>query len=941
MKNIIAWITVHPLIVLIPLLVVIGFLALQIPTLELDFSAGMGESPEKTFYENTRDTFGGDLFTVIIVKSVNGDLFTKDALTFLATLSANIQQIEGVRRVESLTTVKHIQGGKGFVRVEALANPASLEADAISRIKQQVFGNEMWLNYLISEDGKTAGIHVYAEPTPGPSFDSAQDTSQEGNVTPPFPPQGGIVREIEEILAESASEQYTVYQIGMPAMQAAGQAFFKRNLLIFVPAALLIVCGIFLLYYRNMASFCLPLTTASLSLLATFGCMAYMEYPLTPMTVVVIPLVMAFACAESGRMMITCFDETLEGHSKADAIGYTLRHDGFPLIVTSLTIALGLSVFMISEIPLVRQFGMIAAFGVLANCLITVFIVAGLSRYFPSLKQRLKGTRQLFLLIQEGRIVHIYERYRVVTLAVIVLLMICAVVGIFKLTPETGWHEMFAQGSLLRQNAVPVSQDLAGAATLHVLIETGRENRVKEPEVLRQIDALQQFLATQPWCDTSLSLVDYLKIIEREMHGGRQELAVIPGSRELVAQYLLLLRNVNLSGYVNHDYSVANIVVRHHLYDSQALSAALNTVRNYVAMSMSSDLRVRLTGYDVLRVEAFKVVLTELFRSLALALGIMFVLLAIIFLSVKVSLVALIPALIVILFHFGGMGWLHVPLNVTTGLLAITALSLAVSNLIHFLLRYQERLMATHDQNQAIGTTIYHEGEHLFLTSAALVGGFSVLAASGVPLLRSIGFLSALMMVSLLINVFFVNPRMLDPVQIITVWDFIRFDLKQQVIQQSLLFRNLRRSEAKKIILLGNMCQVPAHDFVMRQGESGEALYMVLTGELEVYAEEDGHTRALNRVDPGGLVGEMALFGEHIRSANVLALKETTLLHINEKSLERLKIGYPRIAAQFYMNISAVMAERLKKDIAELLKEEHTRSDLLSANNSPSSRDLH
>lgn len=684
------WIFRHSfLLAVVALMAVIGVFCLHLPELKIDFSIGQAQRAEREFYEQIRTTFGSDLFALVFVKSRNGDMFTKDSLLLLETLSSKIQQIEGVHSVESLMTVKHIQGGKGFVRVEDLVNPASLGAESVSQIKQKVFRNEMWLKYLISENGKTAAINVYTE----------------GN-------EERILGEIDEIIAEHASENYEVYQIGMSGIQAAGHALFKRNLMLFVPASLLIACGILLLYYRNMVSFFLPLVTMSLSLLATFGFMAYMGYPVTPMTVAVVPLVMAFACAESGRMMLTYFDELQEGRNKADAILYAVRHDGFPLILTSITIALGLSVFTISEIPMIRQFGIVSAFGVLANCLITVFVVPGLGQYFPTLADRIGGTRQLFLFAQGGSIVHIYERYRVATLAVIVLLIICAVAGIFKLTPETSWHEMFTKGSLFRQKTSLVNADLAGISTLHILIETGRENRVKEPEVLRQIDALQGFIAEQPWCDISLSFADYIKIVQREMQGGQKVMEVVPGSRELVSQYLLLLGNVDLHRYVNHDYSLANIVVRHHLHDSQAISAALKTVRNYVNMNMSSDLTVRLTGYDVVRYEAFRAVLREQALYLALALGIIFVILSIIFLSVKVSLVAMFPPLISLLFHFGYMGWFNFPLNAGTCILAVLAFSLAASNLIHFLLRYQERLMATNDQNQAIGTTIYHEGEH-------------------------------------------------------------------------------------------------------------------------------------------------------------------------------------------------------------------------------------
>lgn len=270
------------------------------------------------------------------------------------------------------------------------------------------------------------------------------------------------------------------------------------------------------------------------------------------------------------------------------------------------------------------------------------------------------------------------------------------------------------------------------------------------------------------------------------------------------------------------------------------------------------------------------------------------------------------PALLSILFHLGFMGWLKIPFTLETCMLIVLAFGFAANTILHFLVRYRERLMATNDQNLAIGTTIYHEGEPVFLTSIGLMLGFGLFLFSGSSLTSLLGLLSALLMVYAVINVFFINPLILDAVQIITIWDFVRFNIKAPLLQERQIFKNLRYSQIKKVILLGSVWEVPAHEFVIRQGEPGREMYMLLTGKAEVAVEKDGQKHVLGQVEPGDLVGEMSLLGEHVRSANVVAIKDSKFLRIDEKSLKRVQQSYPRIAATLFLNISVILNERLK-----------------------------
>jgi CRP-like cAMP-binding protein len=165
------------------------------------------------------------------------------------------------------------------------------------------------------------------------------------------------------------------------------------------------------------------------------------------------------------------------------------------------------------------------------------------------------------------------------------------------------------------------------------------------------------------------------------------------------------------------------------------------------------------------------------------------------------------------------------------------------------------------------------------------------------------------------IAVFCINPLILQTIQIITVWDFVRFELPATILRRSPLFTGLRRSDVKKIILLGRVLEIPDTDVLVHQGETGEEMYLLLTGKAEVFLENNNRKQVLKTIEPGELVGEMALLGENMRSASVRAAAAAKWLRIDEKSLKRVQKNYPRIAATLFYNIAVILSDRLKDQI--------------------------
>lgn len=887
MKPFVSRIGPYPLIIMLLLLVVVGFSLYHLPALTIAAAPQLDKEWPAVFAAE----FDDPLSARVLLKVRHGDIFTTHTLTLLATLTAAIEALPEVENVESLATVRHVQGGEGFVRVEQLVNRAALGPDTLTRVHEAVFRNNLILGNLVSEDGTVAAINITLAR-------SVLDVQDDGNRA------AAIFSNITQLLEEHAGEDHQISLHSRLLSQAQARTVLRRHLGFFLPAAVLIACLIVFLYYRRIGSFLVPLVSIGLSVLTTLGVMAYLHVPVTPVTLAVLPLVLALSCAESVRILSAYLENMTVGGDARDAGVPVVQQNRPPLIAAAGTLCLGIGVFAFSSTPVLRQFAGVGALSVALSAGIALIVPPVLCRY---LFRQASGERPLFLIRLSGRIVELYERSRWVTIGLLGLLLIVACVGFFRLRidavlPGLSKTSAFADGR----------PEIAGIATMDVVVDSGQASRIKEPAVLRQIEALQNFIAKQPWCDHVASFADHLKIVQREMQGGDRSMEVIPGSRELVSQYLLVLGGVELGRYVNPPFSAANLVVRHHIASTRALTAAIQAIRTYAAANLSNDLTVHVTGRAVAQSDLTQKLLREQMRYLALALGVIFLILSGIFLSFKMSFAAMLPSLVALGLHFGIMAWLGLSLQPETCMLAVVVFGITVDIILHFLIRYRLHLLETNDQELAVGTTIYREGEPVFLTSVGLFLGFGLFTLSASQSLRTLGLLSALLMVYALINVFFLNPLILKVVPIITIWDFVRFNLKDSLLRESQIFQNLRRSQIKRVILHGSVRQVPANDLAIRQGESGRAMYVLLAGKAEVSIEKAGRKQVLKILEPGELVGEMALLGEPARSANVKALQESKFLQIDEYALKRVQQSAPRLAAVLFWNMASILSERLK-----------------------------
>ena len=112
----------------------------------------------------------------------------------------------------------------------------------------------------------------------------------------------------------------------------------------------------------------------------------------------------------------------------------------------------------------------------------------------------------------------------------------------------------------------------------------------------------------------------------------------------------------------------------------------------------------------------------------------------------------------------------------------------------------------------------------------------------------------------------------------------------------------------------------PQHAEVIRQGEPGDAMFLIMKGELRARTMMGGRETILTTFGIGDFFGEMSLFDQGPRSADVVANLDCTLLRLSTSAFERLTREMPSLATPFLQATARTLSARIRADNKRLTR---------------------
>ncbi|MGH8458252.1 MAG: cyclic nucleotide-binding domain-containing protein, partial [Nevskiales bacterium] len=408
-----------------------------------------------------------------------------------------------------------------------------------------------------------------------------------------------------------------------------------------------------------------------------------------------------------------------------------------------------------------------------------------------------------------------------------------------------------------------------------------------------------------------LSLVDSVKLINRSLNGNDPAYFRVPDSRALIKQLLVFGGGEELDGMIDKRFSLTSLQVRADASDSAAIAGLTARIEQRLA-ALPPPLTATITGNSVLVSHALDNIAGGQLFSVALAMGVIYLLMSAMFTSWRAGALALLPNLLPVIVYFGALGLLDIPLTPTTSLIACITLGIAADDTIHYMVRFNSDARRLANESKAAFSALEGVLRPITYTTTALCLGFLVLTTSDLKNQMQFGALSVFTLFLAWLSNITLAPALTVGVRIVTLWDVLRLDLGEDPQHSIPIMHSLTLRQARTFALLSNIMDVKAGTRIMTEGDEGDDMFVVISGQLRVWVERNDGPVDLASMARGAILGEIGFF-VHKRTANVDAVTDARLLRFNVDYLERLRRRRPWIAAIIYRNLNRVQAERLAR----------------------------
>ncbi|WP_319525949.1 MMPL family transporter [uncultured Desulfosarcina sp.] len=877
--------------VLLGILIFTGLMAAGIP--RLDFSVSVRDLivdslPERRQYDEFKALFGSDEIIHVVLKGEN--IFSPPFFNRLRFLSEAFEQIPGVGRVISLPRIKSAVDPRdqwSLQRFAALTAPVGI-----------------FQRYLISPDHRVSGITLV--------LDDGAD-------------QEAVTLAVRAEL-KNEREHHRAYQIGMPPVCVALARYAQRDFIRLPLCTLAIITILLLAMFRSFLEMALILASVAVAAIWTLGAMAWFGVSLNILTVVVPILQIAVGTAYClyiycvfRRQIAVCSD------FKA-ALEDTYSRTTLPTIIAVCTTIAGIASLAVTPIEAVREFSGFACLGVLALLVVVLtFFPCLLSLAWPLLRKRPPDTISLlFSSDRVNRLTRLIVSRRRTLFGLLALLSVFAVAGILRIRVETNPLAYFRDNTAISMQFHDIYRHLSGSFPLHLVLEAGQEDHFLSRPALKALAVNQQFLETVPGVDKTLSLADYLMLVNYVTHQFDPDYYALPDADYevgmLVNQFKSLLGRDILRRYVSEDFATANITMLTRLSTARAFADAEKRIMEFCRLREKTETTCRVTGFGMVMSLGSRHLVRGQLWSLAITLGVVFALIYAMFLSVRIGMIAMAANLFPMLVSFGAMGWLGIDLSMGTCLVASIVIGLAVDDTIHYLASYKRAYTKQMDAVAAMGATLAQIGRPMVATSLAICAGFSILMLSNFTPTAVFGLLTMLAMVSAPIGGLLILPALLSRVSPITLEEVFQIRIGGNRLQKAVpLLRGMTRLQVHRVLKTGEILQIDVGSHLFDQGDVADRLFVVISGIFDaVMVEFHGglikgqacRTR-VNRLEPGDVIGEMGIMTSGYRCVSVISVAAGEVLALSQTHLDHLRRVYPRTAGRLYANLSTILTEKL------------------------------
>ncbi len=776
------------------------------------------DDPVKKEYDTFKTVFGGDEYIYIVYKAKDGDIFSDDSVKALSELynelanyrlnmkDSEISPFDHIAEIKSLINIKFLEASDDTLYSRNLIGN-NIPENNIEReiLRQKALNHPDYRHLFLSEDSNYGGILLRTDFNSEIIVQNAESEMITEKNTSLFDVDDNFAEEDELSTAETVqvklefkkteltdypllvsalrdllqkkqcSDALEFHPVGTPVMMDFfADAVFNDMGKIMGMVLLLIVVMLWVLF-RSLSAVAWPVIIIISTLVWITGLIGWSGIHMSILFQVVLFLILSVGVADSVHIMSGYLFFREKGLKHTEALNSVMKKSGLACFLTSTTTAAGLLSLTLVPVRPIAVFGIFSAAGVVAAFILTVVLMPLMLDLWSAVPKKNKsGNKQkrnhpIQRLLQKTENTGVKNPGRVIM--IFGLIGIVLFIGLMKLRIDSDEIEVLKKGLPLRNSYNLVNDYMGGTGNMEISINLKSEDALKDPAVLYKIEALQKYLKEVEGSKVvqTLSIVNLVKDSYKALNGDDQAFYKIPEDPKVLSQTIFLFDNANPKErrrLVTDDYSMARIGINSQNAGSIEALAFKENIQKYIDVNFR-DLKEKYPGYEIILTGNMALLAVMLdyiswsqIKSFGMTLLVISMILFIVFGNFKAGLVAIVPNIFPVLTSFGLMGFLNIPLDMDTLLIAPVIIGLAVDDTIHFMTHFRLEIEKQNSIQTAAISSIREAGQAICFTSLILAAGFSMFTLSFHNGLSHFGIFSAIAILTAFVADIYLLPAL-------------------------------------------------------------------------------------------------------------------------------------------------------------------------------------
>jgi predicted RND superfamily exporter protein len=703
--------------------------------------------PTVVQYDAFKKRFGED-GSVLVIGVTNPNMFRINEFNAWYDLTYDMTRIEGVDGVTSIAKAMNIVKNDSLRKYDfppvVSARPAT-QAE-VDSLKTKILSLKFYEGLLFNSNTQT---YLLAITLNKQVLNNKSRLELTDNI-------------VKRANAYAIQTGHTLHYSGMPYIRSVMARKIQKELFLFIFLSILIAAFILFLFFRSVKVVASSLVVVAISIIFTLGLIGLFGFKISILTGVIPSLIVVIAIENCIYILNKYHWEYKQHGNKMLGLSRVVQRIGFASLMVNTATATGFAAFILVSNQMLREFGIIAAISIMIEYVLCILLLPIIFSYMkPPTEKHLKHLdNKTFGFVLE-KIIFLIQYRRKLIFSIAGVLLVVGIIGMLRMHTSGKVVDDIRASDPMYKDLKFFEKQFGGVMPFEISIDTKKNKGVMRLSTIQKIDELQQVVMQYKEFSKPLSVAELAKFAKQAYFNGNPEMYSLPNSQEKNFVLSYFPRKMDgqkhmLNTFVDSTQRYTRVSFQMADVGTNQMNRLLDSIRPKVAeIFPSADYDVNITGNSLVYTRGTEFLVKHLIESVAIAIGFISLLMALMFSSVRMIAVSMLPNIIPLIITAAIMGFTGVPVKPSTIIVFSIALGISVDNAIQYLSRYRHELIVTkNDITRSTINALREAGFSMIYTSIVLVLGFSIFMVSGFGGTQALGMLvSTTLFIAMFFNV--------------------------------------------------------------------------------------------------------------------------------------------------------------------------------------------